>query len=166
MRDPMTGHFVDSSWRTDLMIQRIVAVAALALCAAIVPAAAAHASTPSIMITKVYVNSPGTDNRSSSSLNAEYVVLKNTTTKSINLKGWTVRDRSSHIYTFGTFSLAAGKSVTLHTGKGTNTSANRYWGSGNYIWNNTGDTAYVRKPSSSTNVDTCKWGSVGSYVNC
>jgi hypothetical protein len=148
------------------MIRRLFALTALTLCAAILPPTAAQASTPTINITKVYVNSPGTDNRTNTSLNAEYVVLKNTTTKTISLKGWTVRDRSSHIYTFGTFSLAAGKSVTLHTGRGTNTTTNRYWGSGNYIWNNTGDTPYVRKPSSTTNVDTCKWGTVASYVNC
>ena len=148
------------------MIRRLFALTALTLCAAILPATAAQASTPTINITKVYVNSPGTDNRTNTSLNAEYVVLKNTTTKTISLKGWTVRDRSSHIYTFATFSLAAGKSVTLHTGHGTSTTTNRYWGSGNYIWNNTGDTAYVRKPSSTTNVDTCTWGTVASYVNC
>ena len=148
------------------MIRRLIALTALTVCAAILPATAAQASTPTINITKVYVNSPGTDNRTNTSLNAEYVVLKNTTTKTISLKGWTVRDRSSHIYTFGAFSLAAGKSVTLHTGRGTNTTTNRYWGSGNYIWNNTGDTAYVRKPASTTNVDTCTWGTVASYVNC
>jgi hypothetical protein len=152
--------------KDQLMIRRLIGLTALTLCTAILPATAAQASTPTIMITKVYVNSPGTDNRTNTSLNAEYVVLKNTTTKSISLKGWTVRDRSSHIYTFGTFSLSAGKSVTLHTGRGTNTTTNRYWGSGNYIWNNTGDTAYVRRPSSTTNVDTCTWGTVASYLNC
>jgi hypothetical protein len=70
------------------------------------------------------------------------------------------------VYTFGTFSLPAGKSVTLHTGKGSNTSTNLYWGSGNYIWNNTGDTAYLRKAGTSSNTDTCSWKSVSSYVTC
>jgi len=136
------------------------------MCAAILPATAAQAANPSIMITRVYVNSPGPDTRTNASLNAEYIILKNTTTKAISLKGWTVRDRSNHVYTFGTFTLAAGHWVTLHTGRGTNTSTNRYWGSGNYIWNNDGDTAYVRRPASTINVDTCKWGVVTSYVNC
>src|SRR5262245_11799441 len=96
--------------RTDLMIRRLSSVTALAACAAILPVTAANAASPIVMITRVYVNSPGTDNRTNASLNAEYIVLKNTTTKAISLKGWTVRDRSNHIYTFGIFALAAGHS--------------------------------------------------------
>ena len=148
------------------MMRRLLVVSALALCATILPTAVAQAATPSVEITKVYVNSPGTDNRTNTSLNAEYVVLKNTTKATIKLTGWTLRDRSSHVYTFTTFSLSAGKSVTIHTGKGTNTTTNRYWGSGNYIWNNTGDEAYLRKPSTTANTDTCTWKTVASYVNC
>jgi lamin tail-like protein len=148
------------------MIRRLLAVSAIAICAAVIPATAASAATPKIEITKVYVNSPGSDTRSATSLNAEYIRLKNTSTTSVSLKGWTVRDRSSHVYTFGTFTLKAGASVTLHTGHGTNTSSNVYWNSGNYIWNNDGDKAYVRKPSTSTNEDTCTWATVASYKNC
>ncbi|HEV8529075.1 MAG TPA: hypothetical protein VGS60_16245 [Actinomycetes bacterium] len=42
------------------------------------------------------------------------------------------------MYKFGTFSLGAGKSVRIHTGTGTNTSTDRYWNSGAYIWNTPG----------------------------
>lgn len=74
------------------------------------------------------------DNCSNSSLNAEYVVLKNVT--------------------------------TLGAGRGTKSSTHRYWGSGNYVWNNTGGTATLKTPSG-TAADTCKWTSVGSgYKNC
>ncbi len=129
-------------------------------------AAPAQAATPAIQITKAYYNSPGTDDRSNSSLNAEYVKLTNRKTTTVNLKSWTLRDKSSHIYKFTSdFKLAAGASVTIHTGKGTNTSTHRYWGSGAYIWNNTGDTAYVRDPAGKT-IDSCSWGSSGSYTNC
>ncbi|MFE9691992.1 hypothetical protein [Micromonospora sp. NPDC005806] len=34
-----------------------------------------------------------------------------------------------------------------------------------YIWNNTGDTAYLRN-SAGTSIDTCSWGSSGSYTYC
>jgi hypothetical protein len=44
------------------------------------------------------------------------------------LTGWTVRDLANHVYTFTSFKLAPGQSVTLHTGKGTNTSSYLYWG--------------------------------------
>ena len=55
--------------------------------------------------------------------------------------------------------------MTVHTGSGTNTSSNLYWRSKAYIWNNTGDTAYLRK-TVKTLKDPCSWGSVSSYVLC
>ena len=120
-------------------------------------------------ITKVYYDSPGTDTGSNSSLNAEWVRLTNTRTNTINLKGWTQRDKAGYIYTFiTTHYLGAGKRVYIHTGKGTNgypDSPHRYWQRSWYVWNNTGDTAYVRNPSG-TLIDSCSWGSSGSYTYC
>jgi hypothetical protein len=55
--------------------------------------------------------------------------------------------------------------VQVHTGKGTNTSAHRYWGRSWYVWNNTGDTAYLRYPAGTT-ADTCSWGKTGSSKYC
>jgi hypothetical protein len=66
-------------------------------------------------------------------------------TSTISLYHWTIRDKASHVYTFTTaFSLKPGATVYVHTGSGANTSVHRYWGSKAYIWNNTGDTAYLR----------------------
>ncbi|MEV6798786.1 lamin tail domain-containing protein [Micromonospora rifamycinica] len=142
------------------------AALAVAVGCSLTVAAPAQAATPAVQITKVYYNSPGTDNRSNTSLNAEYVKLTNRRSTTLNLKSWTLRDKSNHVYTFsGDFRLAKGASVYLHTGKGTNTAAHRYWGSGNYIWNNTGDTAYLRN-SAGTGIDSCNWGSKGSYTYC
>ncbi len=142
-----------------------VSALALAAGASVVAAGPGFAATPAVQITRVYYNSPGSDNRSNTSLNAEYVILKNTRTSAINLKGWTLRDKANHVYTFTSFSLGATKSVVVHTGRGTNTATHRYWGQGNYVWNNTGDTAYVRTPAR-TLVDSCTWGSSGSYTSC
>ena len=132
----------------------------------------AGASTPAVgavQFTRIQYNSPGTDTGSNASLNAEWVRLTNKTTKTINLRTWTVRDASAHVYTFGTdLNLGAGKSVTVHTGKGTATSTDRYWGrtgSGGYIWNNTGDTTAVRTGAGKT-IDTCKWGSGSGVTSC
>ena len=67
---------------------------------------------------------------------------------------------------FPGITLGAGKTVKIHTGKGTNTSANRYWNQSWYVWNNSGgDSATLRTPSSAF-VDKCAWGTVTSYVNC
>ncbi len=128
---------------------------------------ASEAATSPVRFSKVYYDSPGADSASNTSLNAEYVRIKNysTTTKKY-LTGWTVRDKSGHVYKFGTFALVPGASVTLYTGKGTNSSTKRYWGLSYYVWNNSGDTAYL-KTSNGTTVDTCAWSSVGSgYTAC
>jgi len=94
------------------------------------------------------------------------VILKNTSTTARSLTGWTVRDANGYVYKFGTFSLGAGKSVVLRTGKGTNSSTTRYWGRSWYVWNNTGDKAYLRN-ASGTSMDYCAWTSTGSgYKNC
>lgn len=143
--------------------------AALAVCGAAALAlttAPAQAATGSVHLYKIYYNSSGTDTRSASSLNAEYVQIKNTTTKSVSLKGWSVTDASAHKYTFAAFTLGAGKTVTIHTGKGTNTAANRYWGSGNYTWNNDKDTATF-KNSAGAKAGACSYNSTkASYKMC
>ncbi|MCW2674641.1 MAG: secreted protein, partial [Frankiales bacterium] len=90
-----------------------VATAAAAVLGATMPA---QAATPVVKIVKIYYDSPGTDNRTNASINGEYFVLKNTTSTSRSLTRWTVRDLANHVYTFGTFTLGAGKSVTVHTG--------------------------------------------------
>jgi hypothetical protein len=141
------------------------ATAVLVGAAALIAIGGSAQAASKIQIYRVYYNSPGTDDRSNASLNAEYVVLKNTDSVSRSLKSWTLRDKSGHIYTFPTFTLGAQKYVTIHTGRGTNTSAHRYWGSGAYIWNNTGDTAYLRWPGG-TLADSCGWGSTGSAKYC
>ncbi|WP_328342131.1 lamin tail domain-containing protein [Micromonospora sp. NBC_00421] len=142
------------------------ATLAVAIGGSFTVAAPARAAAPAVEITKVYYDSPGKDDRSNKSLNAEYVKLTNRRGSTLSLKSWTLRDKANHVYTFsGDFRLAKGASVYIHTGRGTNTSTHRYWGSGNYVWNNTGDTAYLRN-SAGTGIDSCKWGSGGSYTNC
>lgn len=145
----------------------------LALAAATVTSTALLVAVPSsadgagvIQITKVYVNSPGSDTGSNSSLNAEYVKIKNTGTSERSLTGWTLRDESNHIYTFGSYKLGAGKTVTVRSGKGDNTTATKYWQKSWYVWNNSGgDSASLRNRDGAA-MDKCSWGTVSSYVTC
>lgn len=147
------------------LLHKALFVFACAIAAITVNAIPAQAA-PALQFRRIQYDSPGTDSRTNASINAEYVVIKNTSGSAKSLTGYTVHDASHHVYTFGTFTLAAGASVTLRTGKGTNTKWTRYWGSGNYIWTNTGDTAYLKSASNAT-VDTCSWTSVGAgYKNC
>lgn len=143
-----------------------VSAIAIAVGGSLAVAAPAQAATPMVMITKVYYNSPGSDTGSNTSLNAEYVRLTNKRSYTINLKSWTLRDKSNHVYTFSSnFYLKPGYNVYIHTGKGTNTTYHRYWGRSWYVWNNTYDAAYLRN-SGGTAIDSCSWGSSGSYTYC
>jgi hypothetical protein len=80
----------------------------------------------------VYYNSPGSDTGSNSSLNAEYVVIRNGDNASHSISGWTARDAAGHRYTLQDgFRLGAGKQAIIHIGKGTSyttsASTHLYW---------------------------------------
>ncbi|MCL2733548.1 MAG: lamin tail domain-containing protein [Actinomycetia bacterium] len=120
----------------------------------------------SVHLSEIYYNSPGSDTGSNASLNGEWVQITNSTSKAVSLTGWTLRDAGGHVYTVGRSSLAAGKSVRIHTGKGTDTAANRYQGRSWYVWNNDKDTATLRRSTGST-VDSCSYrNSRRSWVYC
>ena len=151
-----------------MKIKRVIAVAAATLTSTGLLAAAPSPADAagSVQITKVYVNSPGSDNGSNSSLNAEYVKIKNTGGSARSLTGWTVRDESSHVYTFGSYTLGAGATVTVRSGSGTNTGATKYWQKSWYVWNNSGGDSARLRNSSGDAMDKCSWGTVSSYVYC
>jgi len=81
----------------------------------------------------------------SENLNDEYVVFENTGSASVDLSGWTLADAADHTYMFpeGTV-LDPGERITIHTGTGTDTETDLYWGQGSAIWNNGGDTVILR----------------------
>lgn len=77
-------------------------------------------------------------------LNDEYVTFRNDGDDTLDLSEWVVEDEADHDYTFPSdFTLEAGEEVTLHTGKGEDTDTDLYWGLGNPVWNNGGDTVHV-----------------------
>src|SRR4051794_579300 len=117
-----------------------------------------------IVLSKIYYDSPGSDTGSNSSLNAEYITLKNTRTTNQVITGWTIRDPAGHVYTFPTTTIKAGSTVTLRSGRGTNGITTRYWQQDWYVWNNTGDTAYVRT-SSGAAIDTCTYKDTATAVS-
>jgi len=95
---------------------RALLVACLVVIASLIALPADAAG--SIQFRKIRYDSPGTDRGGKTSLNAEYVVIKNTGSTTRSLTGWTVRDKAHHVYTFPSFTLKPGKSVKLHSGKG------------------------------------------------
>ncbi|WP_327259880.1 MULTISPECIES: lamin tail domain-containing protein [unclassified Streptomyces] len=118
----------------------------------------AQAASGSVHLYKIYYDSPGKDTRSNASLNGEYVQIKNTTSKAVSLKGWVLVDASNHKYTFGTYTLGKGKTVTIHTGRGKNTATTLYQNRGAYVWNNDKDTATLKK-SNGSKADSCSYNS-------
>ncbi|MFI6513276.1 lamin tail domain-containing protein [Streptosporangium sp. NPDC050855] len=149
--------------------------AAAIVAVALVPVAPTQAAAlPAIQITKIHYNSPGSpDNGANSSLNGEWAQLKNTTSRAIDLGGWTLRDKTTrpdHVYRFGTFVLGPGKTVTVRTGKDRDTATTRYWGRAGgtfaYIWNQTSDTGYVRDRSGKL-IDSCSYNnSRAAWIDC
>jgi Lamin Tail Domain len=81
-------------------------------------------------------------------LNGEYVVLQNTSRKSVVLAGWRIQDRGrNHVYTFPAgFKLGPNAVVRVHTGEGRDKPGDLYWNQGSSVWNNPpeGDTATLR----------------------
>ncbi|MGW4471071.1 lamin tail domain-containing protein [Nonomuraea sp. NPDC004354] len=127
------------------------------------PASAA----PTVQITKVYYDSPGVDRRSNASINGEYVTIRNTTRKPIELADWTIHDKTGYRYTFAPdAALNPGQQLILRTGQGRDTASTSYWGRRAYVWNNDKDIAYLRDPSGRL-IDSCSYNSARSdYRDC
>ena len=145
---------------------RALLIACLVAAASILIATPAQAAPATVYIYKVYYNSPGSDRGSNTSLNAEYVVIRNGDNVSHSVSGWTVRDRAGHRYTFPDgFRVGAGKQAIIHTGKGTSyttsSSTHLYQGRGWYVWNNTGDKVILRRADGSLK-DTCSYPGEGA----
>jgi hypothetical protein len=133
---------------------RAFLIAFLIVAASVLTAVEANAAA-TVYIYKVYFDSPGSDRGSNSSLNAEYVVIRNGDNVSHSVSGWTVRDAAGHRYTFPDgFRLGAGKQAIIHTGDGTSyttsASTHLYWGREWYVWNNTGDKVILRRADESS----------------
>ena len=76
---------------------------------------------------------------------------------------WRLTDKGAdHTFRFPQdFKLKASRCVTVHTGRGRNSARHLYMKLGNYVWNNDGDKATLKKKSGAR-VDTCSYGSSAS----
>jgi len=101
-------------------------------------------SADALVVKRINADAAGDDR---GNLNDEYIVFENSGDATLDLSEWAVEDEVGKTYRFpeGT-TLAPGDSVTLHTGSGTDTGTDLYWGNGSPVWNNGGDTVLVRNP--------------------
>lgn len=95
-----------------------------------------------LKITYIKANARGKDNENP---NGEWVEISNTGDASINMQGYTLQDAGNHSYTFNKFSLAAGQTVQVYSGRGQDRADSLYWGLvDDSVWNNQGDSAFLR----------------------
>jgi len=104
-------------------------------------------TTACFSITNFHYDAEGNDNNNE---NDEYVTIKNSCLFSCDLAGWEISDDDSHKYSFAGFDLGNGGSFTIHTGEGTDTESKLYWNRGSAVWNNDGDTLYLKNQSGET----------------
>lgn len=101
-----------------------------------------------LYVSEVHADAEGNDHNN---LNDEYVVFSNDGDEPIEMGGWRVADEADHVYRVPSgFTLDPGASVTLYTGDGENTDDELYWGESQAVWNNGGDTIYVRNDDGET----------------
>jgi hypothetical protein len=135
------------------------------LAAAALPATAAdgrrhhpqHPQRSAVVLGAIQYDSPGADNHSARSLDAEWVTVTNTGRGAVSLNGWTLSEGNRQVYRFHHLTLGGHKSVRVHSGRGRNTTRDVYENSRTYVWGNYADTATLRD-SRGHLVDSKSWG--------
>jgi hypothetical protein len=113
------------------------------------------AANTTLRVVKVSYNPPGADTKANR--NGEWVKIKNFGARGVGMTGYTLQNATGHIYRFPTTRLGAGKSLTVYTGRGVNTTSSRYWRSGVHIWNNSGREKAILRDSYERRVSLRSW---------
>ncbi|MCX5316151.1 lamin tail domain-containing protein [Streptomyces sp. NBC_00154] len=137
--------------RTHAAIAAVLTAGTLAALTA-VPAQGAEYSS-ALKVRGIQYDAPGPDSNKCSSGNTreEYLTVKNySSTTTVNLKGYVVKDAAGNRFTFpANHYLQPGDYVKLRGGNGTDSDAKNvvYRDNCNFMWNNDKDTIYLYKPS-------------------
>lgn len=99
-------------------------------------------------ITTLHADAEGDDRVN---LNGEYLRIANLEERPMNLRGFRISDRYGHTYIFRSVILPPGHTLLLFSGSGkdlldSGSQVKLYWNSDWPIWNNEGDTAFLRGP--------------------
>lgn len=95
-------------------------------------------SVPKIDITYIGANGSGTSEPD------EYVEFKNIGTGAVQLSGWQLSDIANHVFTFPAFLIQPNQVCRVYTNQVDPAYCSFSYGSGNAIWNNGGDCAYLK----------------------
>ena len=141
-----------------VLLSVLLVAATMALAA---PAAEAAVVKP-LDIVKIHFDPPGKDLAKNSGYNQEYIQVKNTGSSTLTLTGYVIRDNGPQKFSFPTGTkLGAGKTLTIRSGTGRNSSSTLYWNKASYIWNNTGDSARTYTDKGKL-LETCTYTSTGT----
>jgi micrococcal nuclease len=99
-------------------------------------------SEATLAIVHIEADAPGSD---SDNPNGEWIEIANQGDSPVQMIDFTLKDEANHIYTFGDFTVPPDQSFRLYSGQGQDNPDELYWGlSGESIWNNDGDAAFLR----------------------
>ncbi|HAW51546.1 MAG TPA: hypothetical protein DCX54_04335 [Flavobacteriales bacterium] len=74
----------------------------------------------------------------------EYVVLENKGWVKVDMTKWTLFDSAGNSFTFPSYILKREATVKIWTRIGTDTQTNLFWNRKSMVWNDNGDTAYLK----------------------
>ena len=114
----------------------------------------------SIVIKDVQFDAPSDD---ATNPNGEWIILQNVGDQTVDLSDWRIKDDGFDFVFSSGETLAAGDTLRINIGSGTDTGNVRYWSNSEGILNNEGGSLQVWTQYS-RNVDTFTWGSVTPSV--
>lgn len=122
----------------EVVIAAEAGVAAAGLAASRDSADAVHSGGIELSI---HADAPGNDHYN---LNGEFVILRNGTSRTIGIAGWTLCDLARHCYVFPkAAAIAPGDSAIVYTGPGPDDGRHFYMHFRQAVWNNDGDVAVL-----------------------
>lgn len=98
----------------------------------------------SAIIIRINYDAAGDDSKN---MNDEYIIFTNNSGEDINIGGWTVKDSGTSIYEFKKYIFKDDSEIILFSGSGNDGENKFYWNSKMPVWNNSGDTLYLRDSS-------------------
>jgi hypothetical protein len=101
-------------------------------------AAGTGASSTAVQITRIVYDGAKANESD------EYVEIRNTGATPVTMDGWTLSDAADHVFRWNAFTLQVGQTIRVYTGEVHRDSGGFSFNSGQPIWNNKGDRAYLR----------------------
>lgn len=103
-------------------------------------------TVPNVVISSARFDALGTD--AQYNINGEWVKITNRGTTSQSLTGWQLLNKTNNVlYTIPTFTLGAGRTVTVYSGTGTNSATRLYMRYNRHVWANSGECARLKDNS-------------------